>query len=58
MPKIAEVKLSSCRLEGCGLWKKLRLRNCGVAVEEETTEILDWCGRLAKTVSEWRKRSE
>jgi hypothetical protein len=30
MPKIAEVKLSSC-----GLRKKLRLRNCGVAVAEK-----------------------
>jgi hypothetical protein len=30
LPKIAEVKLSSC-----GLQKKLRLRNCGVAVVEQ-----------------------
>jgi hypothetical protein len=30
MPKIAEVKLSSC-----GLRKKLRLRNCGVAIAEQ-----------------------
>jgi hypothetical protein len=30
MPKIAEVKVSSC-----GLRKKLRFRNCGVAVAEQ-----------------------
>jgi hypothetical protein len=35
MPKIAEVKLSSCGLGSCGLRKKLRLRNCGVAVAEQ-----------------------
>jgi hypothetical protein len=37
MPKIAEVKLSSC-----GLRKKLRLRNCGVAVAEQ--HFLKKCG--------------
>jgi hypothetical protein len=30
MPKMAEVKLSSC-----GLQKKLQLRNCGVAIVEQ-----------------------
>jgi hypothetical protein len=38
-PKIAEVKLSSCGLEVADLKlrtpKKLRLRNCGVAVVEQ-----------------------
>jgi hypothetical protein len=37
MPKIAEVKLSSC-----GLRKKLRLGNCGVAVVEK--HFLKSCG--------------
>jgi hypothetical protein len=37
MPKIAEVTLSSC-----GLQKKLRLRNCGVAVAER--HFLKSCG--------------
>jgi hypothetical protein len=37
VPKIAEVKLSTC-----GLQKKLRLRNCGVAVAEQ--HFLKSCG--------------
>jgi hypothetical protein len=37
MPDIAEVKLS-----GCGLQKKLQLRNCGVAVAEQHS--LKSCG--------------
>ncbi len=40
MPKIAEVKLSSCRLEVADFWKKLRLRNCGVAEQH----FLKSCG--------------
>jgi hypothetical protein len=42
MPKIAEVKLSSCGLEVADFWKKLRLRNCGVAVAEQ--HFLKSCG--------------
>jgi hypothetical protein len=34
MPKIAEVRLSSCGFKVADLKKKLRLRNCGVTVAE------------------------
>jgi hypothetical protein len=42
MPKIAEVKLSSCGLEVVDLGKNCDLRNCGVAVAEK--HFLKSCG--------------
>jgi hypothetical protein len=45
MPKIAEVKLSSC-----GLQKKLRLWNCGIAVAEQNFFLKLWdcdCGNAS-----------
>jgi hypothetical protein len=42
MPKIAEVELSRCGFKVANLKKKLRLRNCGVAVAEQ--HFLKSCG--------------